>query len=299
MLSILIPVYNFDICALVADLHAQCERVGVPYEILCFDDGSASSFKAINSKIITHTNVVYKELPVNLGRSKIRNALAEAAAYDYLLFMDCDSKVVRQDYINHYIKHLDEGSLLYGGRVYDPKPPREEVHYFHWQYGINREQVPYSTRWEQSYHSFMTNNFLIPKSIFTPIGFDDRLTQYGHEDTIFGLELQKRQVPIIHLDNPLEHLGLESTAVFLQKTKKGIENLYFLYQHNPLVETKLLRTFIQLKEKNIAWLSWKLLKIFQPIFTKNLHSKRPQLLFFDLYKLGLLLEEHFSATKNK
>ena len=86
--------------------------------------------------------------------------------------------------------------------------------YFHWKYGSLREQSSVEQRNLKPYHSFMTNNFLIPKSIFLAIRFEEALTQYGHEDTLFGMELQRRGVPIVHLANPLRHGGLEAEGKF-------------------------------------------------------------------------------------
>ena len=42
MLSILIPTYNYDVEALVTELHAQSTACGVDFEILCYDDGSTN-----------------------------------------------------------------------------------------------------------------------------------------------------------------------------------------------------------------------------------------------------------------
>ena len=111
MLSILIPVYNYNITKLVKALHQQCEKAGIVYEILCFDDGSVESFKTENQVVQELANVFYKELSQNFGRSKIRNELGKAAKYEYLLFMDCDSKVVSENYINNYIEKLESEKL--------------------------------------------------------------------------------------------------------------------------------------------------------------------------------------------
>ena len=61
MISILIPVYNYDVTELVAELHRQCMDLGMPFEILCYDDGSQSDFKAKN-QIIALEFVQYKEM---------------------------------------------------------------------------------------------------------------------------------------------------------------------------------------------------------------------------------------------
>ena len=290
MLSILIPIYNFDIQVLVQDLQQQCLEARIPFEIICLDDGSTISFKKNNQSVKTLEGVIYQELPQNLGRSKIRNRLAERAQYPYLLYMDCDSKVVRQDYIQSYINQLAPNQLLYGGRVYNQHPPERTDLLFHWYYGRQREQQTFEQRKKQPYHSFMTNNFLIPKAIFASIQFDEQLTQYGHEDTLFGMELKNRNIPIIHLDNPLEHLGLETQVVFLQKTQKAIENLYLLHQQGHAIETKLLSLFQTIERYHLKGWARGSLRLLAP-FIKSRLSKHPkQLVWFDLYKLLYLLD---------
>ena len=99
MLSILLPFYNFDIQQLVQDLHRQCTQAAIPFEILCYDDVSAPRFRQLNASVADLAGVNYVELEENVGRSRIRNSLGKAAQFDYLLFMDCDSQVVRNDYI--------------------------------------------------------------------------------------------------------------------------------------------------------------------------------------------------------
>ncbi|MBI5914293.1 MAG: glycosyltransferase family 2 protein [Bacteroidetes bacterium] len=291
MLSILIPVFNFDIRPLVAALHGQCERSGAAFEILCFDDGSTDGFKTKNREIWKHTNLIYKELPQNLGRSAIRNALGLAARFDYLLFMDCDSLVPDASYLQKYFDHLQPGTVVYGGRSYQPIPPTDPSLYFHWYYGRQREQTTAAQRSKAPYHSFMTNNFVIPRQLFLDILFDESLRQYGHEDTLFGLELARRKVPILHIDNPLEHIGLEPVAVFLEKTKRGVENLARLHKSGKKIETRLLTTFLALKKWGLAGVLSFVFRFSSGWMVKNLSSKSPNLRVFDFYKLGLLTKE--------
>ena len=40
MLSILIPIYNFDVQELVQKLHQQASLLAIAFEIVCVDDGS-------------------------------------------------------------------------------------------------------------------------------------------------------------------------------------------------------------------------------------------------------------------
>lgn len=293
MLSVLIPVYNFDIITLIKDLHQQLTESGIPFEILCFDDGSKENFKQINRNITlsSYYPITYFELEQNLGRARIRNVLAAKAQYPYLLFMDCDSKVIHSNYIEYYIEYLQHDTLLYGGRSYAPTPPDQPELLFHWLYGTHREAKNVITRSKQPYHSFMTNNFLIPKSIFDSIKFDERLTKYGHEDTLFGLELQKHNIKILHLDNPLEHIGLEEVNTFLEKTQQGIQNLAELAKEHPDLDTTLIKTWKYLQKWRLTGFIYFILQLILPFIQRNLKSGNPSLKLFDLYKLSLLIQE--------
>lgn len=291
MLSILIPIYNYNVTHLVTELHRQAEELGGLYEICLLDDASDEKFKERNRDLSQKNNVRYEELPQNIGRAAIRNRLVELAKYDYLLFMDCDSGVILPNYLQIYVAELHPQRLLYGGRAYLPKPPSDPQYLLHWHYGRQREQQDFLERQKNPYHSFMTNNFLIPKSIFAEISFDESLRTYGHEDTLFGMELAKKNIEIQHLNNPLLHLGLESTAVFLSKTKMAVFNLAQLQQQGKRVETRLTETYYRIA-------SWKLLnavgwglKLLRPFILKHLQQpKLVDLRYLDLYKLDLFIQ---------
>ena len=160
MLSILIPVYNFNIVALVRDLSRQSDESGIQFEIICFDDASDESFRIQNRKILEIENVIYRELPENIGRSRIRNILAESSKYDDLLFLDCDSALSSPNFIKKYIIHIENYHVVYGGRVYDNNPPPSPEKKFRWYYGRNRESFTVEQRTVAPFRSFMTNNFL-------------------------------------------------------------------------------------------------------------------------------------------
>ncbi len=291
MLSILIPIYNFDVTQLVTTLHDQCLACKISFEINLFDDLSKEKFKKINRSLKKLAFVRYNELGANLGRSAIRNSLAGFSRFDNLLFMDCDSKVVRTDFIQKYVKLIDGKSLLYGGRCYQQNAPEEDDLYFHWYYGSQREVQSVERRKENPYHSFMTNNFLIPKKVFLKILFAEQLKQYGHEDTLFGIELKKRNVPIVHFDNPLEHIGLENAKVFLKKSEQAIENLYFLHQNNFPIRSKLLSSYSRLKKFRMLGSIRMMNQKLEPSFLKGINERDIKLRYFDLWKLAKLIEQ--------
>ena len=85
MYTICLPVYNYDICGLVASLVKQALATNVPYEILLIDDASRSDFVSTNKNILQHKNIRFIGLNKNIGRAAIRNLLAQKAQYEYLI----------------------------------------------------------------------------------------------------------------------------------------------------------------------------------------------------------------------
>ncbi len=286
MLSILIPIYNFELDPFARALREQCLAEKIDFEILCVDDASSPEYKDVNRRLAQLEGVDYEELPTNLGRSKIRNLLAEKAKYENILFFDCDSSIEDDDFIKNYRPYFDMNKVVYGGRSYRLHSPSDKKFMLRWKYGIEREVQSAEKRQEFPYRSFMTNNFLIPKSILKKVQLDEKLKGYGHEDTMLALELKDQGYEIEHIDNPLCHIGLEDSEEFLEKTKNGVQNLAHIIESGKLGRSnKLFRTYTKLR-------NFKLLRAFQFYFTKNerkflenLKSPEPKLKYFDAFKL--------------
>jgi glycosyltransferase involved in cell wall biosynthesis len=293
MISILIPVYNCSIVSLVYELHNQASVISVPFEIIVLDDCSSELLRDQNKDVNKLSNVRFIELEKNIGRASIRNKLAFLATYPTLLFMDCDSKVPDPDYIKNYLPYCGKEIVVCGGRTYRPIPPEEPEMMLRWLYGIKREQLPAIVRNKDPYHSFMTNNFLIPRSVLSMIRFDESLIQYGHEDTLFGFELKKNGIPIVHIQNPLIHTGLEITREFLRKTGEGIENLVILIVQGKLdregfEDIRILRAYNKMNRFGLVNFYVKVYFQFERTIMNNLMSINPNLFNFDLYKLAVL-----------
>lgn len=292
-MSILIPVYNFNIVKLVTDLRRQCIAAGIPFEIIVLDDCSSELLRDQNRDVAGLSDVRFSELDKNIGRSKIRNRLVEMAQYDTLLFLDCDSEVPSDNYIEKYIPYCKTDVVVCGGRIYQEDPPEDSEYLLRWLFGVRKEQRPTAVRNINPYRSFMTNNFLIPKKIFQMVKFDESIIKYGHEDTLFGLELKKIGVPVIHINNPLYHIGLEVASEFLRKTSESIENLVSLMGEEKIDPRdikyiRLLRAYGSLKR-------FRLVKIYQLFYDfisnavmRNLLGSNPGIFAFDLFKLAMI-----------
>ncbi|NRB52254.1 MAG: glycosyltransferase family 2 protein [Saprospiraceae bacterium] len=298
MLSICIPVYNYPVVPFVTALLSQAKQLPCDFEILVWEDGSSEAYKKVNRQLHgLDPHLRYVEWEQNRGRSIIRNGLAKAASFQYILFLDCDAALPDDHFLRRYAEHWQgepARQVICGGRWY-PEQPDDPSLQLHWLYGSMKESQGAESRRLAPNSSFMTNNFLISRSIFEDIQFNEALQGYGHEDTLFGWELQKLDITIQHIDNPVIHVGLESSSVFLEKTLEGIDNLHRLHklmgtQSSWWKEIKLLRIFRRLRQWRIHELVYWLLAPLQKPIGRQLHSAKPSLVAFDLYKLYRFLD---------
>ena len=230
MISILIPVNNYDIVALVHSMKDGLEKVPEYCEILIGDDGSASEFR--NKYLpVSGGSVRIISSEKNIGRSAIRNKLALEAKGDHLLFIDADAMIpgTGEAYLLKWLPVIKTARVICGGVMYNETAPGDPDKILRWKYGRMREQKKASERNKHPHWNFSTFNFLIDKSVFSKIRFNEELKQYGHEDTLLGYQLKKAGIDVLHIENGLLHEGLESNREFLNKTKLGIENLSQLY----------------------------------------------------------------------
>ncbi|WP_397363422.1 glycosyltransferase family 2 protein [Olleya sp. R77988] len=287
MLSVLIPTYNYDVTQLVKSLHQQLLASGKSFEIIILDDGSKEDIIKNNDILNTLDFVTFKTNAKNVGLSGNRNLLAEASIYDYLLFIDGDSLVIHPEYINNYIKAItSKKSIIYGGRVHPDKVPSKRT--LRWKYGKQREDLTAAQREENTYKRMFCNNTLMTKAIFNDIGFEKTLTQYGHEDTLFAYKASLLNASVLHIDNPILHGDVDFSDVFLDKTKKGLQNLNYIYK-SQLIDYNFipfLIYFSKLKKFKTNYLLAVSYHFINPIAKLNLTSKRPSLFLFDLFRIS-------------
>jgi glycosyltransferase involved in cell wall biosynthesis len=293
MLSICLPTYNYDVRPLVRTLQRCAQTLEAAYEIIVLDDGSEERFKHKNSELGVLPNVRYMEIGENTGRSAVRNLLATAAQYDYLIFLDCDAEIPHKTFLSNYLAYCKgDNTVVYGGRLYAPQP-EQKAWFFRWKYGVARECASASERSIYPNRSFITFNFLIAKSLLRRVRFDETLKGYGHEDTLFGYELSRLGIVVQHIENAVWHIGLEDSVSFIAKTENGIKNLLHLQKklHYPpqlAEDIKLLGYFEKMKRWHLVFIIQKIFPLVQPFLRRNLHSENPNLRLFDVYKLGYI-----------
>lgn len=230
MVSLLIPVCDYDIVALVYYMKSGIVKVPEFGEIIIGDDGSSAEFKN-KYQSLEGEGIRIISSEKNIGRAAIKNRLALEAKGDYLLFIDADTMVAgtAEAFLLKWIPYLSKAKVICGGILYHESKPGDPDRLLRWKYGRKREQRKASDRNKHPHANFSTFNVLFEKLVFDKIRFNEELRQYGHEDTLMGYQLKKAGIDILHIDNGLVHEGLEINREFLNKTKLGIENLSKLY----------------------------------------------------------------------
>lgn len=292
MLSINIPVFQIEVENLISDLIFQAEKLSIPFEIRVYDDGSTDEIKKRNRIIEKQTNVIYRELDKNIGRAAIRNKMGLESKYNYLLFIDSDSKLVNENYLETFLKNAKPNRVLCGGTAYSKEKPKEPEKFLRWFYGSHREAISAETRNSKKGFIITSNNFLIEKKVFENIHFRENIKNYGHEDTLLGYDLYSNKIDIFHIDNPVEHIGLEDAGIFLEKTKTALQNLHHI------TKTLLANDNDFVGQVHFLNRYHTIAKVIPPAFFRafyavakrqteyHLKSKNPRLFWFDMYKIG-------------
>tara|TARA_B100001250_G_C19729530_1_gene757770 strand:+ start:332 stop:1204 length:873 start_codon:yes stop_codon:yes gene_type:complete len=282
MLSILIPCYNFDIHDLVKDLWRQGKLKEIDFEIICIEDGSSEQF--LNHKIKNIQYVTYIINKENIGRSKIRNLLAKKAKFNWLLFIDCDSKIATNNFLSNYTEKFNHSNVVFYGKTIYSKKYKKSSTRLHWLYGEKIES-------KRKKSQFSSHHFLIQKKIFNQVRFDEKIEKYGHEDTIFLIQLKEKKYKTCYIDNPLLHIGLENNEVFIKKTEQAIKNLIILNESYNLNHLKIIKTYNVFSLLFLHHILLFAFQLFKKEMLKNLISKKPNMWLFQFYKLGYYCEK--------
>ncbi len=294
MISILIPVYDYDIASLVTGLQQAVKDIEEYDEIIIGADGCSGDYLGMYEALAKMDKVSLLISENNVGRATIRNMLSEQAVGDYLLYIDADALIQGnpKDYLKRWLDNYEIASVICGGTDYHKTPPDNPDKYLRWHYGYYNERKSIKKRKKQPYSTFSGFNFIIESSILKKFKFNEELKKYGHEDTLFAYQLKKAGIPIEHIENRLIHDGLESNRDYVLKTRDSISNLNILYDKVTDKRTfarieSLLKYFIYLRPLGVPLLLAYIYKKRQRRIEIMLRSTKCSLRIFKIYKLGL------------
>lgn len=289
MISVLIPIYNYNIVALVTHIHTQLQLCNVTFEIICLDDASTSNIVNENENISNLEFTKYLKSKDNIGRTNARQFLSEKATYDWLLFLDADVMPKSEQFISNYLKYIDSDfEAIYGGFAYHEKVP-DSSHMLRWKYGKTHEQTLAKERNKKPYKVIISANFMIKKSVFNTINSQIEQNGYGF-DNFFAALLKMKKIKVFHLDNEAYHLGIETSQVYLSKKEKAAETLLSLYKANKIEnhQNDLLHLFIKLKRYKLHTVFSMFYKLFKKPLRQNLLSSNPSMKVLQLYRISYM-----------
>lgn len=285
MLSILIPSYNYTATSLVNTLHSELTETKLDFEILVLDDCSTDQTTIeANQTIKKLSNCYYHTNSKNLGRTATRQKLAELSKFDYLLFIDADVLPKNENFIECFDVKNQTADLVFGGITYSETPP-EKHKILRWTYGKEREAKSLNKRLKKPFISIISGCILVRKNIFLKANTLNS-NVYG-ADVVFVQNIENEKAKILHINNPVIHLGLENNDVFISKTIEGLKTLFEL-EHAQLINKDyrpIQKARIFLKKYGLIVFYVKIIKILEPTILKNLKSAQPSLFLFDLYRL--------------
>lgn len=282
-LSICIPCYNYLAEPLLRALRLEMSVVEMP--IFLVEDGSELRFHSENQKAAIQHKVDYESFDRALGRSEVRNYLARKVNSDYILFLDVDSLPVSSQFIRSYFDWIGQADVVCGGTRYEENKPVENQR-LRWKYGKQSEETLAEDRQKTPFERLTFNNILIRKELFLQHPLQSLKHGYGHEDTLWGLAVSGIAA-IKHIDNPVFHTGLESNAIFLEKTKMAVENLAWLIRKKGFKDpSQLSQLHRNLKGSGLLNLVISLIAVFEKNIADQLvASQNPNLFYLKLLKL--------------
>ncbi len=224
----------------------------------------------------------------NLGRARICNLLASKAAGEWLLIVDADALIPKEFSLKRYIAAGNDAAVVCGGLYHpDVNPNPAATLRYAYERSADRQRSA-AVRSQHPHSQLSTFNLLIRRSVFMAIQFDEHCTDYGYEDTLFGVQLKKKGIPVKHIDNPLVHMGLDSNAEFLKKTETAMHTLLAL-QGKMEGHSRLENTANRLQQWHLTGIIKFLYRLTRPLLRRNLLGRNPALPVFSFYKLGYFL----------
>ena len=286
-LSILIPCYNCQCVELVKGLVTQCEDIeGLRYEVIVADDGSTDKHLCLlNEELLNLEHVRYITREKNIGRACIRNFLVQQATYEWVLFVDSDLSIIREDYILSYIQ-LDSTFLVAYGSYEVGNENTTNLRYLY-----EKDAAPKHTMEQRKlhpYHHLHTANLMMKRTTALTYPFDERFKRYGFEDVLLGKELQEHNVCIAQINNPLLFDHFETNDSYMEKTEEALQTLY-TFRNELSGFSSLLTVSYHLRRWGLHYL---ILFIFQQKRRKwrtILCGERPNLKLYIIYKLGYFI----------
>lgn len=234
-IDICIPMYRQDPSELIRDLAGQPTAENTTLTV--YDDGSCDPVltRAVTAALAEYPGrgrlIGQSE---NRGRAQARNALIEAAAADWLLFLDSDMRVSGQDFLLKYrdaAAHQGRPCCIVGGFGVDMGSVTR-ANRLHAMQSIRSECVDAAARNLDPGRYVFTSNIFLHRKLYADVPFDGAFTGWGWEDVEWGLRLAET-FPVLHIENRALHLGLDEDIALLHKYENSAQNFMRMLERHP------------------------------------------------------------------
>lgn len=231
-LSVLTPFHRHDPSPLLAAL----ANAPADVEFVLLDDGSASAHllaSVIESAARLNAPariIVWRE---NRGRAAARNRLIEAARGEYVLFLDADMAPDGLRFLAAWlgIIQTQRPFVAFGGLSLTHAPQSRDTA-LHRRIFQRSDCRPARARAKRPAQSIATANLLVRRDLLQTVPFDESYQGWGFEDVDWALSAA-RHAPILHVDNPASHQGLDDVDALMRKYAEAGPNFARLTAKHP------------------------------------------------------------------
>jgi hypothetical protein len=234
-LSVLIPFFRDDPRPLLAALDAEAAGLDGQVEIVVLDDAGGDAVLSANvAETVAGLRAPARliQLSTNEGRARGRNRLASAACAAHLLFLDSDMLPDRSDFLSAYLKLLgSDPAVVVGGFSVAQCVVRDD-HALHRAMAARADCLPAAVRSLTPEKYVFTSNLMVRRDVFDAEAFDEEFRGWGWEDVEWGARVSRR-FPVLHIDNPATHLGLDTADVLAGKYEQSVQNFARLAARHP------------------------------------------------------------------
>lgn len=236
VLSVLIPFLRDDPATLLTMLDREAASLEGAAEIVVLDDGTGDSrlTERLSAQIEDLTLPVRLiTLGSNEGRSRGRNRLADAARGSSLLFLDSDMRPDSDRFLQTWaaLVRNEAPPVAFGGfsLLQASDEPRFSVHR---AMATRGECVGVTERAKAPEKYVYTSNLLVRRDVFDAEAFDSAFTGWGWEDVEWAMRVSRRW-PVIHIDNPATHMGLDTVDQLAGKYEQSAGNFARVVARHP------------------------------------------------------------------
>ena len=236
LMSVLIPFLRDDPLPLLEALETEASELAGGVELVLMDDGTndAELTQKLEARVETMTLPVQLiSLRANQGRSRGRNRLAEAARAGHLLFLDSDMRPDTPRFLGVWADLVRDSdpAVAFGGfsLLQAPTDTRFDVHR---AMAAKSECLPSEVRALTPEKYVYTSNLLVRRDVFETEAFDAAFTGWGWEDVEWAMRVSRRY-PVLHVDNPATHMGLDTVQALASKYEQSAPNFARVIAKHP------------------------------------------------------------------